>query len=55
MDSKRICTLILGVVVVFVMGSVVGAQRSAANGVPFFDDFSDMDYSDNMPVLWVPF
>jgi hypothetical protein len=53
MDSKRICTLILGVVIVFVMGSVVGAQRSAA-GVPFFDDFSDMDVNDGTPVSWVP-
>ena len=53
MDSKRICTLILGVVIVFVMGSVVGTQRSEANGVPFFDDFSDMNHYDGMPVFWM--
>jgi hypothetical protein len=52
MDSKRISTLILGVVAVFVMGSVVGAQRSAADGDPIFDDFSDMDVTDDTPVSW---
>jgi hypothetical protein len=41
------------IVAIFAMGSVVGAQGAAAVGVPFFDDFSDMDISDDMPT-WEP-
>lgn len=38
---------------VFVIGSVVGAQPAAAVGDPFFDDFSDMNISDDAPVSWL--
>ncbi len=55
MQSNRTSTLILWVVVVFVVGSVAGPQRAAAtHGIPFFDDFSDMNFSDDMPVSWIP-
>ena len=55
MQSKRTGTLALWVVVVFVVGSVAGPQRAAAtHGDPFFDDFSDMNFSDDMPVTWQP-
>jgi hypothetical protein len=43
MQSNRTSALVLWVVVVFAMGSVVGAQPVAAvhlPGTPFFDDFS---------------
>jgi hypothetical protein len=55
MQSNRIGTLVLWIVVVFVMGSVAGPTPAAAtHGVPFLDDFSDMDFSDDMPVSWIP-
>ena len=37
-----------------VAGSLVGAQSAAAVGVPFFDDLSDMNFSDNSPVILIP-
>jgi hypothetical protein len=55
MQSNRIGTLVLWIVVVFVMGSVAGPTPAAAtHGVPFLDDFSDMDFSDDMPVSRIP-
>ena len=41
MQSNRISTLVLWIVVVFVMGIVAGPTPAAAtHGVGFFDDFS---------------
>jgi hypothetical protein len=54
MQSNRIGTLVLWIVVVFVMGSVAGPQPAAAVGPEFFDDFSDLDFNDNSPVKWHP-
>jgi hypothetical protein len=56
MQSNRISTLVLWIVVVFVMGIVAGPTPAAAtHGVGFFDDFSDMNFSDDMPVSWTEF
>ncbi len=53
MQSYQTRTLVRWIVVVFVMGSVAGPTPAAAtHGVPFFDDFSDMNFSDDMPVSW---
>jgi hypothetical protein len=44
--------LVVWVTVVFAVGSVAGLQRAQAEGVAFFDDFSDMDVNDGTPVSW---
>jgi len=56
-ELNRTSTLMRWVVIVFVMGSFVGAQPAEAlhvPGTPFFDDFSDLNLSDDMPVTWNP-
>ena len=54
MASNRTSALVLWVVI-GVMASVAGPTPAAAtHGVPFFDDFSDMNFSDDMPVSWQP-
>jgi hypothetical protein len=52
MQSNRIGTLVLWIVVVSVMGSVAVPQPAAAVGPAFFDDFSDGDPFDGSPVSW---
>jgi hypothetical protein len=50
MQSNRIGTLVLWIVVVSVIGSVTGPRQAAVtHGFPFLDDFSD-----DMPVSWIP-
>ena len=51
MASNRTSALVLWVVI-GVIGSVVGARPVAAVGTPFFDDFSDMNISDDSPATW---
>ena len=53
MMSNRTSALVLWVVI-GVMASVSGPTPAAAtHGVPFFDDFSDMNFNDNSPVSWI--
>jgi hypothetical protein len=53
MTSKRTCALVLWVIVAHVLGSAIGVQRALADhSFPFFDDFSDMNVSDGIPVTW---
>lgn len=53
MVSHRISAFAFWVALVFVMGSVGGPTPAVAtHGTPFFDDFSDGNVSDDMPVSW---
>jgi hypothetical protein len=54
MAIERTSALALWAATFLVAGSLVGAQPAAAVGVPFFDDFSDLDPFDDSPVTWHP-